>query len=130
MDNGNGGCVEEQQPPSKKRKEADDERVQRAALFMIKSQSLSVPQVRNTMCVCGYLCCFIVRGGVKEGGGGCDVLKCPEKVPHFVFHFHPTHTPHSFPPPPNNLFTDTSLSALYILHLHHFIILFFIYILL
>lgn len=69
MDNGNGGCVEEQQPPSKKRKEADDERVQRAALFMIKSQSLSVPQVRNTMCVCGYLCCFIVRGGVKEGGG-------------------------------------------------------------
>ena len=69
MDNGNGGSVEEQQPPSKKRKEVDDERVQRAALFMIKSQSSSVPQVRNTMCVCGYLCCFIVRGEVTVGGG-------------------------------------------------------------
>jgi hypothetical protein len=74
MDNGNGGSVEEQQPPSKKRKEVDDERVQRAALFMIKSQSSSVPQVRKIQRVCGYLCCFIVRGEVKVGGGGRDVI--------------------------------------------------------
>jgi hypothetical protein len=36
----------EDEPPSKKPRKDDDERVHRAALLLIKSQMLSVPQVR------------------------------------------------------------------------------------
>ncbi len=35
----------EEEPPSKKPRKDDDERVHRAALLLIKSQMLSVPQV-------------------------------------------------------------------------------------
>ena len=41
----------EDEPPSKKYRKDDDERVQRAALLMIKSKMLSVPQVRNLLIV-------------------------------------------------------------------------------
>lgn len=37
----------EEEPPSKKPRKDDDERVHRAAMLMIKSQNLSVPQVRQ-----------------------------------------------------------------------------------
>ena len=80
MDTTNGGGTpvsssieEQQQPPMKKaRKEMDDDRVQRAALFMIKSQLLSVPQV-NIMCsVCVLLItnCVVYVGGGRDGMGG------------------------------------------------------------
>jgi hypothetical protein len=104
MDTANGGgtpggsSIEEQQPPSKKaRKEMDDERVQRAALFMIKSQLLSVPQVK----------CW---GG---GGGGREGVML---VPSFFLFIIPRH----FPPLFSHLSVFVSLSLLFLTHLHYF----------
>jgi hypothetical protein len=41
----------EEEPPSKKPRKDDDDRVHRAAMLMIKSENLSVPQVRYN---CNY----------------------------------------------------------------------------
>jgi hypothetical protein len=88
MDTTNGGGTPGsssiEQPPTKKaRKEMDDDRVQRAALFMIKSQLLSVPQVKLCIvCVCVFCYTnFVVCWGRGRTGGG-DVML----VPSFFFH--------------------------------------------
>jgi len=43
----------EEEPPSKKPRKDDDERVHRAALLLIKSQMLSVPQVKRILILVG-----------------------------------------------------------------------------